>query len=55
MPAQKLPFNYVFLAFCLLKINKIAVSYLSEEKQQHHVTVKPKSKTSKADAIKPIR
>lgn len=42
MPAQKLPFNYVFLAFCLLKINKTAVSYLSEQKQQHHVAVKAK-------------
>lgn len=42
MPAQKLPFNYVFLAFCLLKINKTALSYLSEQKHHHHVAVKAK-------------
>lgn len=55
MPAQKLPFNYVFLACCLVKINKAKLSHLSEQKQQHHVTDKPKNKTAKADEINLLR
>ena len=38
MLAQQLPFNYVFLAFCLLKIDKTVQSLFPEQKQQHHVT-----------------